>query len=349
MFVTTRDPAWSEVLTRCRHDVYHLPAYAGLEAQRLGGEAQAFLASIDGAEVLLPVVRRPVPGAPGRSDLVSPYGYPGPVATDPALLDRRAAWERLEDELRRAMRAEGLVTAFLRLHPLLNDGVAGAAERLDGLRLEGPTVSASLRPDENLAETELRLRDDHRRGVRKLRRLGFTTRLDDGSQLPAFEATYRATMRRLGAAREYFFDEAYFAALREGELGRCTHLISVHADDGAFAAGALFFRRCGALQYHLSASVEAHLKLAPTKLAILEAMRWGIETGGSSLHLGGGLGARRDNLFRFKQGFCDRESIFATLRVVADPDLYRRLGGADGDPREGFFPAYRAPREALDA
>ncbi len=70
---------WRRVLALARHDVYHLPEYAVIEAQRVGGEPVAFVAT-DGDRVwFVPLLLRPVPGT-GRIDATSPYGYPGPLS-----------------------------------------------------------------------------------------------------------------------------------------------------------------------------------------------------------------------------------------------------------------------------
>lgn len=341
MFLEPHDPRWSGTLARARHDVYHLPSYAEAEAERLGGTATAFHRVQDGTEVLIPLVRRPVPDRPGWEDLVSPYGYPGPVTTRGAPTNDPAFWQAVFADMREEMRRASLLTAFLRLHPILNAPLVAVCGGSEGMRVEGPTVGADLeaRDDEELLAG---LSAGHRRYVRKLLREGFVPQVDDWSLYPQFIAMYHDTMRRVDASSSYFFPQEYYEALTRGELGRHTHLVTVQSREGELAAASLFFACDGLVQYHLSGSSESYQRLSPTKLVIFEAMRWGARTGHGRLHLGGGLGARDDSLLRFKRGFASFTSTFATMCVLAEPDVYAQLCGVSADPYGGYFPAYRA-------
>ena len=83
-----QDDRWAQLLERCPHDVYQCPRYCSVSARVDCGVAQAALVQQDAQSMLLPFVRRELPG--GLWDGVSPYGYPGPVwtaGTDPDRLD----------------------------------------------------------------------------------------------------------------------------------------------------------------------------------------------------------------------------------------------------------------------
>lgn len=345
-FVAPDDGRWQDLLRRTRHDVYHLPPYVVLEAERLDGQPLAFYTKVDQTEVLIPFVRRALPAMPGLSDLVSPYGYPGPLTAGTSLVDS-AKWETVFDRLREAMARERMLTAFVRLHPLLNLGLIDDAGAVRGLRVEGPTVGAELTFcawDEML----LRMRKDHRRYVRALLRNGYAVRIDDWSLYAAFIALYLETMQRLDADEQYFFSDTYFEGLRSDGLAPHTHLVCALGPAGDVVAGSLFFACNGIVQYHLSASSAEHASIAPTKLVLAEALHWGSREGHETMHFGGGLGSKEDGLYRFKQGFGTFERRYGTVRVVADEDVYYGCGGGPKDLSEGFFPAYRA-KELADA
>jgi len=65
------------------------------------------------------------------------------------------------------------------------------------------------------------------------------------------------------------------------------------------------------------------------------------------LHLGGGLGAVEDSLFRFKSGFSERRGNFAVWDITIDQEVFdlacsRTPALQSGDKLEnGFFPPYR--------
>jgi hypothetical protein len=218
--LTVDDHVWTSFLSQTPHDFYHLPSYVALEAIRESGQPLALLVEGNGARLLLPLVIRPIPG--GGHDATSPYGYPGPLVSgtdDPSFLhDAMAAGSRF-------LASEGIVSVFVRLHPLLNpvppDGVGTVVRH-------GETVSIDLwRPTEVIWR---QTRHDHRREI--TRALAAGHRVSIGRWDPHFEAfkhQYRATMERVGAAPRYLFGDAYFEELR-GALGERLHLATVEVD-----------------------------------------------------------------------------------------------------------------------
>jgi len=337
-FIQPSDPRWSEALAAVRHDVYDLPSYLTLCAASEGAEATAFYAAEKGQYCLIPLLRRPLPahlGALGGwTDAISPYGYSG------ALFAGDAGWAA------RAVRAFGeacacrkILSVLVRLHPLL----PAPQPALDaiGVRVtHGETVWVDL----TLSEAELRanMRNDHRAGVRRLGRDGFSVRVDDWTLYGRYVEIYRETMERLEADPYYHFPEDYFHLLRES-LGPHLHLLSVLAPDGSVAAGGLFTEIQGTVQFHLSGTAECYRKQAPSKLMLEAAIVWAKASGNRILHLGGGLGAREDSLFQFKAGFSRLRSRFETWRIVCDAGRYTEMAravewrGEAGD----YFPAYR--------
>lgn len=324
------DPRWVDVLGSVRHDCYHLPDYVRLSAEHEGGEPAAVLVE-DGPRALLqPVIVRPISG--GGHDATTPYGYPGPlVRGDAAWLSAglAAAVEHLAER--------GLVSLFVRLHPLLNpEPPVGVG----AVRREGPTVSLDLAAPE--AEQWRQVRGNHRIHINRARRAGRVARFDDAwTHEATFVRLYHATMARVDAGGWYFFDQAHVAALRTA-LGERLRLVVVEAD-GEIAAAGLFVATNGIIQYHLSGSDERWAREGLTKIMIDHVRRWGSERGDEVLHLGGGVGGAEDALYHFKTGFSERRHEFRTLRAVLDPAAYARLaGGTTSASDAGFFPAYRA-------
>lgn len=328
-------PEWEAVLGEAAHDVYQRPAYVALCAAQEHGRPCALHVTDDVRTMLLPLVICSIPG--GGFDATSPYGYPGPVGRgtdDPAFL--RVALVAGLQELRDAQ----FVSAFVRLHPLLNPspptGIGTLVEH-------GETVSIDLTlPSERLWA---QMRRDHRHAIARASRLGFIAHMDEEwRHQAAFRRLYRATMARRSAMPFYFFDDAYFDGLRDA-LGTDLHLCVVERDGDVAAAG-LFIATDGIVQYHLSGSDDAFRMFQPSKLMVHFVSGWAKERGNRVLHLGGGVGASNDSLMEFKTGFSPRRHMFETLRFVIDEQEYRRLVEVrdpqlDPDARSGFFPLYR--------
>jgi hypothetical protein len=328
-------PEWEEVLRAARHDFYHLPAYVALCAAQESARPCALSVKAGDRTTLLPLLIRGIPG--GGLDATSPYGYPGPVGVgsdDPAFL-RIALKAGLE-----ALRDAGLVSAFIRLHPLLNpappDGVGTLVVHGDVV-----IVDLTLSSEELWAQT----RHNHRRDISRAIRQGYAAHMDDEwRHLASFKRLYRQTMERRSAREFYFFEDAYFDGLRDA-LGERLHLCVVEKA-GAVAAAGLYAETDGIVQYHLSGTAEAFQDVRPMKLMMHFVRSWAKDRGNVVLNLGGGVGGADDSLLQFKIGFSPLRRSFATLRQVIDEREYTRLVAArdprlDPDVRTGYFPQYR--------
>ncbi len=347
------DGRWDEILERVPHDMYHLPGFVTFATRwHEDGDARAFVASEPGSDFLLPLIVRAVPAgirdAAGRLDATGPRGYPGPVARtgpngpDAAFLER--AIEALLAELRRRQ----IVTAFVRCHPLLSPP-------LDALRRYGEVVdhgeSVSIDLSRSEADTLASFRENHRRAIRRARRDGYVSRVDESwARLPEFMAIHALAMDRLDAAGRWRLPEAYLTDLRAALEGRL-HLWVVERD-GALAAAAVISEVAGLVEYHLAATAPDHGAASPTKLLIEDVSRWARDRGDRVFHLAGSL-RHDDALIHFKRGFSPLRHPVATWRIVADPEAYRRLAGRpvpagqESSPSPttdpDFFPAYRRP------
>ena len=80
--ITPTDPAWSELLARCRHDVYHTPGWTITSEIGEGGTGFGVHARDGRAELFVPLLRRELGN--GEWDASSPYGYAGPICSDGA-------------------------------------------------------------------------------------------------------------------------------------------------------------------------------------------------------------------------------------------------------------------------
>lgn len=346
-FISPGDSRWLGVLERVPHDVYHLPEYAVFSARHEGGTPCAFYVESSRRELLIPLLIRPLPaeiGAPpGWNDATSPYGYPGPIATQPFDRDWIQQSLRTFQELAKEHR---ILTAFLRLHPLR--GIPHEAMAACGSTVHhGDVVYVDLTrtSDEIWADTGT----NHRRNIRRMLEAGFSETIDDWSAYPSFAALYRATMDRVNASPFYFFSDAYFRDLRE-MLPAQLHLSTIRAPHGEIAAAGLFTRTDGIVEYHLSGTAAAFRRQAPSKLMLDAVRRWATTTGAALMNFGGGTGGQANSLFEFKSGFSRSRAPFHTVRMIFDAPLYAALtrSGSEqnGSPRSdtGFFPVYREPR-----
>lgn len=323
---------WDELLDRTgAGDVYFRAAY--LDSASLLGQGRPSYLHLHGptGDVLFPVLVREAPG--GRSDVGTPMGYGGPVATGeaPPVAEFFDLYERWCAE-------NGIVATFARLHPVLgNQRLAEGRWHLEhighsiGWRVAG-------RSAEELANG---MDPHHRRVLRKARATEIEVTVDVApDDLGEFVSLYEETMRRRAASAFYFFPDTYWRQLTEA-LGGAV----VRADarlEGELLASLVCLSSAPLLHYHLGASSEHGQRLGANHLLFYETAVWAAEHNFERFHLGGGVGGFEDSLYEFKRRFDPGGALPAYLgKAVHDPDAYRALSGEDEVDYAGYFPAYR--------
>ncbi|MGI9021456.1 MAG: GNAT family N-acetyltransferase [Solirubrobacterales bacterium] len=278
--------------------------------------AEKITHTLEAGPLLLPVLVREIPGAPGALDAISPYGYPGATMAGASVEAGSVDWE-----------ATGLVSLFVRDRIRAEPAFAGGTER-SPVQVHDPSIERSIRP---------RLLEQ----VRSNERGGWTVTLSPGpesteSDRGAFHSLYTQTMHRTGAGERYLFAPEYF----DGILGFERSWLLTAAAGGTPGAGAIAAVSDGVLHYYLGGSADSALDASPFKNVVVAMLDLADELG-LPLNLGGGL-IPGDGLERFKRGFANAEAPFVTHEIVCDRAEYARLA-AGRDEVGAFFPAYRAP------
>ena len=355
------DPRWEAALEGMGHDVYQLPGYVALAAHmQPNGRPLGVLVERGPDRLLLPLIIQPIPseiyGGDASRDAVSPRGYAGPIVR--AAPDDSGPF--LDEALTAAfgaLRDLGVVSAFVRLHPLFELPLP-VLSRHGTIVEHGDSVSIDLGRSED--ELWRQMRSNHRRDITAATRAGLVARIDeDWSHFDEFVAAFSESMERLDADPWWRLGGDYFEALRRG-VG--DHLsLCVVEDEGGVAAAALLTEVDGIVEYHLSGTFGAYIPASPSKLIIHFATLWAKGRGNRVLHLAGSL-RKGDALIRFKLGFSPVAHAVRSWRVILQPDAYHGLVAArrsadptadpDADPDQAYFPAYRRPerrRSVADA
>ncbi|MBR8834766.1 MAG: GNAT family N-acetyltransferase [Stigonema ocellatum SAG 48.90 = DSM 106950] len=351
--IDVSNPLWSETLRNLRHDFYHLPEYAALEAKRMKSVAQAILVQ-DGEKVLfLPYLLRRCDDvfhedlkASEIFDVLSPYGYAG-------FLLNQAGVENLEfidlamAQLTQTFKDRRICSAFLRLHPILNPRF-DEVYRSQSCEIHSETIAIDLKLTE--AEIWQQTRPEYRNKINKNKRAGFAARIAPLNQhLHDFIDVYTETMDRVGASQSYYFSHEYFLHFVEA-LKESLHLCIVELDHQIVCAG-LFTECCGIVQYHLGGTRNEFLKNSPNTLMFDHVRYWAKERGNEIFHLGGGVGGAKDSLHHFKAGFSQKRYNFPLIRLITDQEKYTYLVelrakqlNTQVDKLLGtkFFPVYRS-------
>ncbi len=343
------DPLWIQTLKTLRHDFYHLPNYLALEARRTNAIPEAILIADNEKVFFLPYLLRQCNDlfkhnliASEMFDVISPYGYPG-ILLNEAAANTPEFMDLAINQLIEVWRTRQICSAFLRLHPILNDKFNSVFAEISG-----ETVSIDLKL--SVAEIWHQTRSEHRNKINRCKRWGFAAKMVPFNQyINDFIVLYRETMERVGAAQLYYFDEKYFWELSEA-LGDQLHLCVVEADNQISCAG-LFTECCSIVQYHLGGTKNEFLKQAPSKLMFDYVRFWAKERGNEVFHIGGGVGSSKDSLYHFKAGFSKERHKFMTIRLITNESQYRQLvelrakdlnTNQDTLIKTSFFPTYRS-------
>jgi Acetyltransferase (GNAT) domain len=343
---------WRDTLAQLRHDVYHLPEYVEIEAQRSNDQAEAIVITQGENIFFVPYLLRNCQDLFNASDLskdcfdvLSPYGYPGFLwhGEESSLANfLPLALQNLQDTLR----SRGVCSAFFRLHPILSNRHPESAQPSPFID-NGETVSIDL----TLTEGELwaHTRKGHQSTINKCRRLGLESRVVPfEDHIDAFLEIYNETMDRVVAQESYYFGQDYFLELLK--LGDRLHLGIVELE-GQTICASLFFECGGIVQAHLGGTRTEFLKYSPFNLLLHDMRLWAKARGNTFLHIGGGVGgSKEDKLYTFKSGFSRQRHRFMTARFVINPANYEHLINLRAQTlgisstqllETGFFPAYR--------
>lgn len=341
---------WKALLNEIPHDFYHRPEYVTVCANETNGAvARAFIAHDNDGTFLVPFLIREIETSyENRSyfDAATPYGYSSPLMKLNPGADPAAFMNRAVRSLITQMNERDLVAAFSRMHPLLP--IPHEPLREFGTIVEhGETVYIDLNhSDEQIsAETVKKTRQKIRDAIRD----GYEAEVDPAwTAFHDFTEVYAQTMRRVGAAPEYFFSDEYFSGLRDS-LRDSMHLVLVRRG-GIVVTAAIFSEVNGIVQYHLAGRRDGYQDSQAQRLSLDFARKWFKARGNRFLHLGGGVGGRSDRVFQFKSHFSKGRSPFHTWRLVANPSVYRKLveewekrAGISSEGMTGYFPEYRAP------
>ncbi len=320
------------------YDVYWLSGY--VRAFQIHGDGDPRLFFYEGEETrgINVVMVRDVADDPrftGRIprgqyfDIATPYGYGGWIIEG-------TGTEELFREYSRWMEQNGIISEFVRFHPMLENHAA-CTGHYEVIRL-GEVVHMDLSSPEEIWQN---ITSKNRNVIRKAAKNGVTIYNGRFPQIfGTFREIYDATMDKDHADAYYYFGREFYDSIL-ADLPRNAQVFWAEKDGKVIAASIILFAN-GRMNYHLSGSVREYSSLAPTNLLLYHAALWGNANGYRSFYLGGGVGSGEDGLFKFKRAFYKGDlHRFHIGKKVYDQEKYDELLALRGPLDTGFFPKYR--------
>lgn len=330
---------WRELVNRCpTNDIFFAPEYAlvfeatqGETRMDFGGEAQLFVYGDEQDYIVysffkrriseLPFAERLPPEAKDCFDIISPYGYSGPLAhiIEPKVAEE--VWQGFLKEFHNFCVQNNVVAEFARLHPFIRNHLPLQKFPDIVIKARAPVVYVDLKQDE--WQIRKNLTKGNKSSVSKARRCGMEIlRSKTKEEVDAFYQLYINTMQRNKAERAYFFSREFFNdTLRL--LDEDVELFSAWYK-GEIIAASLFLFKGDIVHYYLSGSAADYLFLCPNNLLLYEAIVWAKEQGYKILNLGGGYGID-GGLFQFKASFSKTTADFYTYAKIHNQGLYDML------------------------
>ncbi len=331
---------WDEIVSSfANYDVYYLSGYVKSFMIHGDGEPNLMYYESDNLRAIYVYMKRKT-AVIGLFDIITPYGYGG------VLFEGQTEQKQLENfwtAYIQAMRQDHIVDNFVRYHPVLQNAVP--MKSISNVIDLGHTIAMDLASPEVIWEN---IASKNRNMIRKAQKNDVKILHGTGMDLlKIFIPMYNETMRKDQAEAYYFFGEDFYESVDRDLAGHYEVFYAVY-DEKTIAAAIILFAN-DQMHYHLSGSDMAYRHLAPSNVLLYEAALWGYKQGFKTFHLGGGIGSKEDNLYKFKSVFNKNANYqFSIGKEIFNQELYdqlvekRRETDHDFDASSSYFPLYRS-------
>lgn len=334
-------------------DVYYTPEYVDVFSGVEGGTGHVYLLEDrHGNRVIYPFVRRDLArvdnigrDGQGLSDIITPYGYGGPVYVGSLTCRNQMMFEFRRSFHNYCLR-ERIVSEFVRYHPLLCNH-SWEPEDVDVAAVR-TTVMMRTGVDDEAVMSQLppKTRSMVRRAISANVTVRYTTS-PSVEELRDFCLLYADTMTRRNAEGFYLFSTDTIREMFR-RMPRSIALFAASTPSEGVMSSAIILRGHRAIHYHLAGSDLQRMPPGTNNLLLMKAAVWGYSVGVPAFHLGGGY-SEGDGLFRFKASMSPERRQFAVGKVIHDEVVYGRLAQillarCGLDQNTDFFPMYRTGR-----
>lgn len=321
------------------YDIYYLSGY--VKAFQIHGDGDPQLFYYENSDIRgIYVYMKRETVIEGFYDSISPYGYGG-FLVEGNINDRnlQLLWSAYSDK----MKEEHIIDNFVRYHPVLKNAflMNGCTDVIN----IGKTVTMDISSEEIIWHN---IHSKNRNMIRKAEKNGVVIKHGKGLELfDEFIKIYNATMDKDKASPYYYFKPEFYNSIHRDLNNNYEMFWAEYM--GKIIAMSIMIYANGHLNYHLSGSDIAYRNLEPSNLLLYKAAMWGCLNGMKTFHLGGGIGASEDNLFKFKIAFNRfSDCQFSISKQIFDKEKYDKLvynrahSDKDFNIESQFFPLYRS-------
>ena len=342
IYTLNENTKWDEIVKTFKdYDVYYLSGYTKAFYLHGDGQPLLFFYEGEGIKAINVVMKRDVSNDEHFSnleknkyfDLTTPYGYGG------WLIEGDGSLQHMISEYKTWCKNNDIISEVIRFHPVIKnqDRVRGIYDVMD----LGNTIAINLDSEDYIWDN---FTSKNRNVIRKAIKNNVQIKQAfDVNILNAFKDVYNQTMNRDNADNYYYFNDEFYGSILN-DLKDNANVFYAEYENKIIAAS-IMLKAGDKLSYHLSGSLKEYGSLAATNLLLYETAKWGSNNGYKTLHLGGGVGSKEDNLYSFKKAFNKNEGLqYSIGKMIFDQDKYDELVSLRKDDklRDNFFPLYRA-------
>ena len=353
---------WAELIEGCDDsDIFFARSYCLLfnesnneVKKEFGSDPQMFFFGNENNYIIYPFFRRKINNLPfvdflpsdfsNWVDIISPYGYSGPLAhiSEPDISS--LLWQEYLHEFHKYCTQEKIIAEFTRLHPFIQNHQYLAATT--NIKLLSTVVYVDLKQDASIIKQKFSR--GNKSAISKAIRSEVTiVRSKTVDEIDAFYRLYTGTMKRVNAKVAYFFPREFFLNLFK-QFGENAELFYAKHNNKIIAAAIILCNKSIA-HYFLGGTDSEFLQLRPNNLLFYEIILWAKKEGYEVFNLGGGYSEERE-LLRFKSSFAKTTRNFYIYNRIHNEKAYQAVcearnfhDSANGISVAGtsYFPAYR--------
>ena len=324
-------------------DIYFQPQYGKLYETIENGKCEVFEHCSELGTIYHLFIKRQIPIKVYNRvwyDLVTPYGYGGPVVVSCAEGNNSLLVNEYKQAFGRYCQENNIVSEFIRFHPVMNNHIN--FKEVYDIEFNRKTIYIDLESDEHIWGN---MKSTSRNRIRKATALNMQV-VNDSSQksLLKFIELYYKTMDKHNAASSYYFHQTYFNNLMN--LNKTSKIFSAVLNGKTIASMIVLIGK-DLIHYHLGATDPDYYSLSPNNILFYEAAKWGAKAGFQKFHLGGGYSHAADGVLHFKQTLNRHGGLnFYIGKKIWNLEIFNRLVEArsmekDFDKNSSFFPVYR--------
>lgn len=323
-------------------DLYFDPNYAKVY-ENIDGQSRTFHFSCEYGKMQNTFILRPVKWTlEGKQwyDIVTPYGYGGPVILE------SSDTERLMTAYREAFAdyclENQIICEFIRFHLFDNVDVREHYYGQTAHMLDNVVVDTDGVYDDIWMNYEHKVRKNVKKAVANGLEICIEQNLD---HLDGFLDIYYATMDRNQATDYYYFKRSYFEDIARLIPNNYTYFHVMK--DGVIIATELVLCSENYAYSFLGGTNNEYYALRPNDFLKDAIVKWCNDTGRKKFILGGGY-HKDDGIYRYKRSFTKAPDVpFFVGRAIINQQAYdqmvaMRAEEPDFDKDSAYFPLYRA-------